>query len=196
MKKSQNDNRIFENNFLERLSKTNAYVVIIAYLVISLALFLYHSLTAEVYLVLQVALFLSGLLFFSLIEYVVHRYLFHSRKTPEKGNITYRLHHIHHDHPRDKERLALPLPIGLTVAAVLYLLFWILLGIYTPFFFPGFITGYALYLLIHYLIHTRRPPKNGLRILWTNHHIHHYKDDTKAYGVTSPLWDFVFQTAP
>ena len=196
MKQPLKENRIFENNLLERLSKTNAYVVIIAYIVISLGIFISHSFTSDLSLVFQIFLFLGGLFFFSFTEYMVHRYLFHSDKPVEKGNITYRLHHIHHDHPRDKKRLALPLPIGLIVASVLYLIIWLLLGMYAPFFFPGFITGYALYLLIHYLIHTRRPPKNIFRMLWTNHHIHHYRDDTKAYGVTTPLWDFVFNTAP
>ncbi|MEL6652049.1 MAG: fatty acid hydroxylase, partial [Bacteroidota bacterium] len=25
---------------------------------------------------------------------------------------------------------------------------------------------------------------------------HHYKDDTVAFGVSSPLWDYVFRTMP
>jgi len=194
MKKSLNDNRIFDNNILERLSKTNAYLIIIAYTVISLVILFYSSFKTDLSILFQITLFIAGLIFYSFIEYVVHRYLFHSNKTANKGNLSNRLHHIHHDRPRDKKRLALPLPIGLILAFLLYLLFWLILGNYTPFFFPGFIIGYALYLLIHYFIHTRRPPKNMFRVLWTNHYFHHYKDDKKAFGVTSPLWDIIFKT--
>ncbi len=196
MKASETDNRVFENNFLEKFSKTNAYFVIIAYLIISAGLLVYFSLKTDISIALQITIFFSGLIFFSFIEYIVHRYLFHSDKSSDKGNFSYRLHHIHHDHPRDKKRLALPLPVGLILASVLYFLFWLLMGDYTPFFFPGFIIGYALYLLIHYLIHTKRPPNNIFQLLWRNHNIHHFKDDSKAYGVTSPFWDLIFKTNP
>ena len=196
MKASETDNRIFQNNFLERLSKTNAYFIIIAYIILSVGLLIYFSFKTDISILFQITLFFAGLIFFSFIEYMVHRYLFHSDKPSDKRSFSYRLHHIHHDHPRDKKRLALPLPVGLLLASVLYVLFWLLLGNYTPFFFPGFIIGYALYLLIHYLIHTKRPPNNIFRILWKNHNIHHYKDDNKAYGVTSPIWDLIFKTKP
>lgn len=196
MKTSKNNNRVFENEFLEKFSKTNAYVVIIAYIVIATGIFIYFSIASELFILFQISLFFAGLICFTFTEYVVHRYLFHSTKSSDKINFSYRLHHIHHDHPSDKKRLALPLPVGLVVASVLYFIFWLLLGNYTPFFFPGFIIGYALYLLIHYLIHTRRPPNNIFKILWRNHNIHHFKDDTKAYGVTSPFWDILFRTTP
>ncbi len=196
MKTDPTESRVFENDFLEKYSKTNAYVVIIAYVVLSAGIFIYYSFRTAVSIPVQFALLFSGLFVFSFTEYMVHRYLFHSHNASDKKNMTYRLHHIHHDHPRDKERLALPLPVGLAVAGVVYLLFWLAMGTYTPFFFPGFLTGYALYLFVHYLIHTRRPPKNLFRVLWKNHSIHHYQDDTKAYGVTSPLWDVIFRTTP
>jgi sterol desaturase/sphingolipid hydroxylase (fatty acid hydroxylase superfamily) len=196
MKTSENGNRVFENEFLEKFSKTNAYVVIIAYIVIATGIFIYFSLASKLSVFFQISLFFAGLICFSFTEYMVHRYLFHSSKSSDEANFSYRLHHIHHDHPGDKKRLALPLPVGLVVASVLYFIFWLLLRQYTPFFFPGFIIGYALYLLIHYLIHTRRPPNNIFKILWRNHNIHHFKDDTKAYGVTSPFWDILFRTTP
>lgn len=196
MKTSNSDNRVFKNKFLEKFSKTNAYVVIIVYIILSVCLLAYYSFITDISSIFKTILFISGLIFYSFIEYIVHRYLFHSERIPDKNNLTYRLHHIHHNHPKDKKRLALPLPIGLILASLLYLLFWVILGKYTPFFFPGFIIGYALYLLIHYLIHTKHPPNNILRILWRNHNIHHFKNDNKAFGVTTPFWDVIFKTAP
>ena len=196
MTPDKTDHRIFKNNLLERFSKTNAYFVIMAYFIISAGILIYGSLHTGTSFMLQISLFIAGLVLFSFVEYMVHRYLFHSGDPSKKSTLSYRLHHIHHDHPSDKKRLALPLPLGIAIAALIYGLFWLPLGSLTPFFFPGFITGYAMYLWIHYLIHTRRPPKNNFRILWRNHNIHHFGNDKKAFGVTSPLWDFIFNTNP
>jgi len=46
------------------------------------------------------------------------------------------------------------------------------------------------------MIHAMRPPKNFLNILWIHHSIHHYKDDTVAFGVSSPFWDYIMGTLP
>ena len=196
MNKPQKDNRLFDNNFLEGLSKTNAYLVIIVYMSISLGITSYGVVKLELSIIIQAIIFISGLIFFSLTEYVIHRYIFHSHELKTNRNFSNRLHQIHHDRPRDKKRLALPLLVGLVFASVVYFLFWLMLRIYAPFFFSGFILGYALYLLVHYLIHTRRQPNNILRALWINHHSHHYEDHKRAFGVTSPLWDIIFKTMP
>jgi sterol desaturase/sphingolipid hydroxylase (fatty acid hydroxylase superfamily) len=60
----------------------------------------------------------------------------------------------------------------------------------------GFLTGYATYLCVHYSVHAFRPPRNFLRKLWINHSMHHYKDQNTVFGVSSPLWDYVFRTMP
>ncbi len=139
-----------------------------------------------------------GLLFFTFIEYIVHRYLYHSGEDyKDEKNWQYKIHGIHHAIPREKHYLAMPLILALVVAGILFGLLYLGLGNYIYFFFPGFLSGYAIYLYIHYTIHTKTPPKNSkLKYLWTHHNIHHYKDDDKAYGVSSPLWDYIFGTMP
>jgi sterol desaturase/sphingolipid hydroxylase (fatty acid hydroxylase superfamily) len=62
-------------------------------------------------------------------------------------------------------------------------------------FFPGFITGYLIYVSMHFAIHAYAPPKY-LKILWRNHHLHHYKYPDKAFGVSLMLWDKLFGTLP
>jgi sterol desaturase/sphingolipid hydroxylase (fatty acid hydroxylase superfamily) len=54
--------------------------------------------------------------------------------------------------------------------------------------------GYAGYLSIHYMVHSFQPPKNFLKILWINHGIHHYKNGEEVFGVSSPLWDYIYGT--
>jgi sterol desaturase/sphingolipid hydroxylase (fatty acid hydroxylase superfamily) len=61
-------------------------------------------------------------------------------------------------------------------------------------FLPGFIVGYAAYLAIHYMVHAFAPPKNFFKILWINHGTHHYKNGEFIFGVSSPLWDYIYGT--
>ncbi len=47
------------------------------------------------------------------------------------------------------------------------------------------------------MVHAFQPPKNSLKLLWLNHSIHHYKEDEHIlYGVSSPVWDYVFGSVP
>ena len=144
-----------------------------------------------------VILFPLGMVAFSLVEYLIHRFLFHFTPANEKqAQVKYSLHGVHHEFPRDKDRLAMPPLISLGVAGVFYLLFWLLLGDRVWLFFPGFVSGYSTYLIIHYAIHRFRPPANFLRYLWKHHSLHHYKSDDYAFSVSLPIWDVIFKTMP
>lgn len=47
---------------------------------------------------------------------------------------------------------------------------------------------------MHYAIHAWNPPYKWMKPLWRNHHLHHYKDEHKGFGVSTHLWDWVFGT--
>jgi sterol desaturase/sphingolipid hydroxylase (fatty acid hydroxylase superfamily) len=61
-------------------------------------------------------------------------------------------------------------------------------------FFPGFILGYLMYGSTHYAIHAWNPPFKFMKPLWRNHHLHHYKDEHRGFGVSTTIWDRVFGT--
>lgn len=188
--------RLFKNPLLEWLSRPNAPAVIAGLVVTSWATFFYGLARTEFSFSTGVLVYFLGTGSFTLAEYLIHRYVYHQENYRDPSNWRFRIHGIHHKHPTDKERLALPLPLALILSLLLFGLFNLLLGDRAFFFTPGFVTGYALYLTVHYLIHTRPAPKGGIRILWKHHHIHHHVDETRAFGVTSPLWDYVFGTMP
>jgi sterol desaturase/sphingolipid hydroxylase (fatty acid hydroxylase superfamily) len=104
------------------------------------------------------------------------------------------MHGVHHEYPKDKTRLAMPPLLAIIVASILFTVFFVLMGEAAYAFFPGFIWGYAGYLLVHYCVHAYPPPKNVFKLLWINHAVHHYKDGEAVFGVSSPLWDYVFDT--
>jgi sterol desaturase/sphingolipid hydroxylase (fatty acid hydroxylase superfamily) len=61
-------------------------------------------------------------------------------------------------------------------------------------FLPGFLMGYAVYLGMHYMVHAYQPPKNFFEYIWINHSVHHYKNGELVFGVTSPMWDYIYGT--
>ena len=144
---------------------------------------------------MTISLFFLGWLAYSWVEYQVHRRIFHIATTTEvRKKFQYTMHGVHHHHPKDKDRLAMPPVLSITLATALLIFFKALMGDYAFGFTAGFLVGYASYLLVHYLVHIHRPPKNFFRTLWINHSIHHYRDGEIIFGVSSPLWDYVYGT--
>ncbi len=189
--------RMFENPILERLTRTHISIPLLLYTAISSGL-IYIGVTNFGLTALQVVgLFIAGILTFTLIEYLMHRYLFHlPPTTPRREKIAYTVHGIHHDYPKDKDRLAMPPLLSIVLATLFYFFFRFFMGDLVYGFLPGFLIGYAAYLGVHYSVHAFQPPKNFLKILWIHHGIHHYKEHDRAFGVSSPLWDLIFRTMP
>jgi len=189
--------KMFKNPVLEKLTASHASIPIVMLLIFA-AGFLYWGIKHDLLNVNQF-IFMSILGFFSwtLFEYVVHKYVYHMLPTNNiRGWIQYNLHGVHHEYPKDRSRLAMP-PIMITALSFLFLfLFQLVMGDFTFAFTPGYLLGYAGYLGVHYLLHALQPPNNVFKVLWVNHSIHHYKDPDVAYGVSSPLWDYVFRTLP
>lgn len=139
--------------------------------------------------------FIVGMFCWTLTEYILHRFLFHMIGESERAQrIIYVMHGNHHHFPRDKERLFMPPVPSLIMASVLFSLFYFLMGKYVFIFYPGFILGYLMYGTMHYAIHAWNPPFKWMKPLWRNHHLHHYKNEGKGYGVSTTLWDRVFGT--
>jgi 4-hydroxysphinganine ceramide fatty acyl 2-hydroxylase len=188
---------LFSNPILERLSRTHIAVPVGLFSLIGLLLVYYAIAEENLPLLPSAAIFALGFLFFTLLEYLAHRYFFHmAPSTKIKAKLQYAVHGIHHEFPKDKERLAMPPFVALFYASLLFLLFRWLLGTYVFAFLPGMLIGYATYLSVHYVVHAYQPPKNFFKTLWVHHAIHHYKDHSVAFGVSSPLWDYVFRTMP
>lgn len=188
---------LFENPVLERLSRTHIAVPVSIFLVIAAGLLYYGFTHGFIDLLSAFGLFLLGWLLFTLLEYLAHRYIFHMHTdTPFKETIQYKFHGVHHQYPKDKERLAMPPIMSLLISSLLFFVFRLVFGNLVFGILAGLLFGYALYLLVHYAIHAYAPPKNALKILWVHHSIHHYKDHDRAYGVSSPLWDWILGTMP
>lgn len=60
--------------------------------------------------------------------------------------------------------------------------------------FAGALCGFMCYDLVHYYLHHGIPAMQYLRELKSYHLNHHYKDYHLGFGITSKLWDYVFNT--
>jgi sterol desaturase/sphingolipid hydroxylase (fatty acid hydroxylase superfamily) len=145
-----------------------------------------------------IPVFLLGVLTFSLIEYLIHRFVFHfdTRGDPRRKLALFLLHGYHHEFPNDRLRLVLPPLMAWPAAAAIYGLVWLAFPAdLVLVMFGGITAGYLAYDWIHYYTHHFRSPKTWLgKTLRRSHAVHHYKLFELNMGISSPLWDLVFGT--
>jgi 4-hydroxysphinganine ceramide fatty acyl 2-hydroxylase len=194
----KSEGQLFKSKFLERVTRTPIWVPQLMFGVIITG-FLWNVLTKMDFTVVEtIIFFFSGLLSWSFAEYVVHRFLYHTESNSDTlYSVQHKGHGIHHQHPVDKDRLAMPPLPGLILACGFFGLFYLIMGQKSYMFFPGFLTGYLMYITMHYAQHViGKPSYKPLQKLWNHHKVHHYTNPYKAFGVSTRLWDFIFGSMP
>ena len=188
--------RMFDNNILEFFSRVHPSVPVILYLPV-VTYFLYISaVNHSLQFVTIFGLFLLGIFAWSLIEYVLHRYIFHFEAKTEFGKkIHFIFHGVHHDYPSDSRRLVMPPSISVPLAIFFFFFFsYTICDIMVYPFFSGFIIGYLFYDITHYAIHHFNMHSKFWLSIKNHHMLHHYQDPNKGFGVSSPFWDLIFAT--
>ncbi len=154
-----------------------------------------------------VAAFLLGALAWTVVEYLLHRFVGHGPRRPVPASPWARLtprgflaafndeHLRHHADakyftPTSQKVVAALVTTGV-YAAVGALLVGPVVG---SAFAVGFSLTYATYEVLHRRIHTHRPRGRYGRWLRRHHLFHHFKTPRSNHGVTSPLWDKVART--
>ena len=184
--------RMFKASWMEALSKIHFSVPLFVYIPV-IVWFLFQAQGNEWGIL---GLFISGLFVWTLTEYVLHRFIFHWVPPGKWGErLHFIWHGVHHDYPNDQLRLVLPPSVSVPLATSFYLLFYFLLSTPSVYpFFSGFILGYLCYDMMHYAMHHLRWD-NRIWLKIKNHHmLHHYQGHDKGFGVSNPLWDYVFNT--
>jgi 4-hydroxysphinganine ceramide fatty acyl 2-hydroxylase len=187
--------RMFESDFMEFFSHVHPALPAILYGPVITWMLYVAFVTKKLPVLTILGLFVVGILIWTLLEYIIHRCIFHYEPRTRWGRALHFIAHgVHHDYPNDATRLVMPPIISIPLAVVFYCLFAITLGRYAPAVSAGFGFGYVCYDTIHYATH-HFPMKRGIwRWLKQYHLRHHYHDDHAGYGVSSPLWDYIFRT--
>jgi dihydroceramide fatty acyl 2-hydroxylase len=145
-----------------------------------------------------IALVLAGYVVWTLVEYWMHRVVFHWE--PDHGigaQLHWLIHGVHHEHPNDPKRLVMPPLASLPLAAAFALVFRAVLGAdHWWGLTAGFLGGYLIYDSLHYALHHHTPTSRLGRRLRELHLRHHFQDDTRGFGISAPWWDVVFGTFP
>ena len=187
--------RLFKSDTMEFFSHVHPATPLVLYLPV-IAYMLYAAFWQSRLSILVVAgLFLVGVLIWTLLEYIIHRWVFHHEpKTTLGKKLHFIVHGVHHDYPNDGHRLVMPPAVSIPLAIFFWLFFAMTLGRFAPAVSAGFGFGYVAYDSIHYAIH-HFPMKRGVSLWLKQYHLrHHFHDDHNGYGVSSPLWDYVFGT--
>lgn len=136
---------------------------------------------------------LLGVLTWSLLEYLIHRFLGHEAKTrPNPFATEHVRHHSEGDYfaPTWKKALAtLAFTALVTPPAI-----WLAGAPHGGAFVLGLIGFYVTYEVLHRREHTHAGLNAYGRWARRHHFAHHYSDTRFNHGVTSPLWDLVFCT--
>ena len=186
---------LFKNPILEYFSHIHPVTPVLVFVpIIAWMLWLSFDQIA----IWQIALaFLGGTILWTFVEYAIHRWAFHYEpKTDLAKRLHFLVHGIHHDYPRDSTRLVMPLLVSLPLAAAFYGLFDLLFAAAAQAIFGGFLFGYVAYDSIHYATHHMRLNGRVGHFLKEYHMKHHFVDESTAYGVSNPLWDYIFGTVP
>ncbi len=194
--------RLFKNNFLEFFTHISPIAVLVIWIPVVI-FFLLRTITQASQWFITPLSFILGLFLWTLAEYGLHRFLFHYRpRTERQEKIFFLFHGVHHAQPKVKTRLVMPPVLSIPLALLFYGLFYLIFSFALPLnswvgaTFSGFITGYILYDMMHYATHHFAMRKGIWKWLKRHHMQHHYKDPNLQFGVSSPLWDFVFATMP
>lgn len=172
--------RLFESPVLEALTRTRPWMIPVVWIPVATMVWsqshwdLSHG--------------LMGVGFWTLLEYVMHRWVFHWTNWP---TLHFLIHGQHHRFPRDADRLVLPIvPVAVLVSGVGNILVKTIGYVSGMGCLAGILYGYVWYDMTHYAVHA----SSWLVGLREHHMRHHYHDEQFNFGVTSPLWDWVFGT--
>jgi sterol desaturase/sphingolipid hydroxylase (fatty acid hydroxylase superfamily) len=135
--------------------------------------------------------FFMGIVLWTLLEYLLHRFVFHRFR-----GIVGSFHHEHHGAPRDAKYLFVRPPYSIGISALFVALIWWMTGdiAQTLKLMAGIWLGYLYYESVHYRVHFSPADGGWIGRQRRAHFRHHFHNSRKCFGVTTPLWDYVFRT--
>ncbi len=140
-----------------------------------------------------------GIFIWTLLEYGLHRFLFHIQipiPNAHLREIVNASHMSHHASPRDPNKILVHPLYGLVVSTILFSLLY---GVFRDAFsaagvMAGIWMGFLYYETVHYRVHFSLSETRFVARQRRAHFYHHFTNNKRCFGVTSPLWDYVFRT--
>ena len=187
---------LFKSKFLDIFSRVHWFVPLILFVPV-IGYFSFVSVTKFGFTIPMTLLYiLGGLVIWSVVEYLFHRFIFHYEPKGNLGrHLHFMMHGVHHAYPNDSMRLVMPPALSIPLSTAFYFAFYYAFGAYHAPLFAGFIIGYLAYDMLHYATHHAHFIKAQWFINLKQHHMrHHFQDPDNGFGVSSNLWDKIFGT--
>jgi sterol desaturase/sphingolipid hydroxylase (fatty acid hydroxylase superfamily) len=196
--------RLFKSDLLEFFTHIHPAAVVSLWLPVILAFLAWASVTPGANKAVAIPVcWVTGLFLWTLVEYCLHRFLFHYEARTEAGKrIFYLFHGVHHAQPLCKSRLVMPFVLSIPLGVLFYGIFQLAVGVilgrpgWVAPLFAGIVSGYLAYDMMHYASHHFRLKSRVLKAIRKSHMQHHGTTHDMRFGVSSPLWDYVFGTMP
>ncbi|MEM1216725.1 MAG: fatty acid hydroxylase, partial [Bacteroidota bacterium] len=101
---------MFQHKWMNLLTRTHIAFPVTIFFAYAVGLLYFANMHTTLSAASITGLFLAGTLLFTFAEYSVHRWGYHPPEDagPRFKKFSYTVHGIHHDYPKDKQRLALP----------------------------------------------------------------------------------------
>ncbi len=192
--------RIFENPILDYFSRVSWWVVPLLYVPVILYFIYVGLFQIELSYLKFGGFYALGIIFWTFMEYSLHRWAFHfTPKTETQKRILFLVHGIHHDYPQDSKRLVMPPMASIVIALVTYAIIYGITSLFgatelIPALFSGVVTGYVYYDMVHYSQHHMKITNPYYKDLKEYHLKHHYKEPELGFGISNKVWDRIFNT--
>lgn len=195
--------RLFESDALEFFTHIHPAVIVIIWLPVAAYTFARAFMDARLaawHVILGTS---AGFVIWTLAEYALHRLVFHFKpRNAWQERLSFLFHGVHHAQPRSKTRLVMPPAVSVPLGILFYGLFALMVGRlfgapgWIAPLFAGFTVGYLTYDLTHYATHHFRMKHGYFKWVRQHHMRHHAQTPDQRFGVSSPVWDYVFGTEP
>lgn len=188
--------RMFDSELFEFFSKVHPAVPFILWIPV-VGLVAFYGLSSGVTQPQRFVLwFPVGLVSWQLMEYVVHKKLFHWQGI---GPISRRFHDIvhgfHHRYPDDPDRLVMPVAVSIGLGGLIGALAYL---VHRPEltlpWWCGLVSGYLFYDFMHWSTHHRRPLTRWGKKMRVHHMAHHFADIDSNLGISHRWVDRVMGT--
>jgi sterol desaturase/sphingolipid hydroxylase (fatty acid hydroxylase superfamily) len=187
---------VFENPVLERFTHVHPIIPLVMWTPVILFFIVRSFVVLGLGVGQMFVTAVAALMFWTIMEYVLHRYVFHfNAVSPFGKRIQFLIHGLHHDDPNDPTRLVMP-PIGsLILGVIFWFSFRAVLGpVWVQPFYAFFAIGYLAYDYTHYAVHHFNPRTEFGKRVKKHHMRHHFVNPEAGFGVSSPLWDLILGT--
>lgn len=138
----------------------------------------------------SIILFFFGIFYANVVEYVIHRYLFHD--LGKKGNSIFAFHiRGHHLIARKNDFIDLRVSNNEIIGLPFLLLLHLPLFFWSPAFFAALVIYAGAFIFLHNYQH-RNPEFTKKYFRW--HWNHHMSNQNKSWGVVLPIMDLITGT--